>query len=81
MLYYKLFVINIFLWRSGNLFYCVVIFAGDWIHILFNMILQQRLYLQCLCFFSMALHPNQYMIATGQMHGKEPEHSVSVIVL
>ena len=26
---------------------------------------------------SMSLHPNQYLIATGQLHGKEPEHSVS----
>ena len=25
----------------------------------------------------MTIHPNQYLIATGQMHGKEPEHAVS----
>ncbi|XP_052268743.1 echinoderm microtubule-associated protein-like CG42247 [Dreissena polymorpha] len=28
----------------------------------------------------MSLHPNQYLIATGQMHGKEPEHASHIRV-
>ena len=34
-------------------------------------------YMHISYFLSMSIHPNQYLIATGQLHGKEPEHAVS----
>ena len=29
----------------------------------------------------MSIHPNEYLIATGQSHGKEPEHAVRDVII